>query len=80
MRILLAWNSRNYPLELAPRDYFAQIVGQPILAAAGFQPAIEWCEGCRIVAKEPPKRRLRARLPAPQLRQNAAMRKSKAAN
>ena len=31
------------------------IVGQPILAAAGFQPA------------EPPERRLQARLPAPQL-------------
>src|ERR1019366_9951317 len=37
----------------------AQIVGQPILAAAGFQPATAG-------PKKPPKRRLRARLPAPQ--------------
>src|ERR1017187_8568590 len=44
----------------------ARIVGQPILAAAGFQPALPDTKVDRC-PKEPPERRLRARLPAPQL-------------
>jgi hypothetical protein len=47
-------------------------VGQPILAAAGFQPAFTQLPkgGCLVRKsayrpKEPPKRRLQARLPAP---------------
>ena len=41
-------------------------VGQPILAAAGFQPASAGHEGS-LIAQEPPERRLQARLPAPRL-------------
>jgi hypothetical protein len=53
----------------------AQIVGQPILAAAGFQPA--YCpRRLAHVPKKPPEWRLRARLPAPQQMQNIADGKS----
>jgi hypothetical protein len=44
-------------------------VGQPILAAAGFQPALAEPEDSRIGLKKPPERRLRAGLPAPQFMQ-----------
>ena len=40
--------SAAMPLTLDIRDYSAQIVGRPILAAAGFQPALAWCEDSRI--------------------------------
>jgi hypothetical protein len=56
-------------------DHSAQIVGQPILAAAGFQPALRLRRHAPR-AKKPPKRRLRARLPAPQQMQNIAHGKS----
>src|ERR1022692_4736805 len=53
------------PLSFGCHSNSAQIVGQPILAAAGFQPALPGNEVAHG-PKEPPKRRLRARLPAPQ--------------
>src|ERR1017187_975789 len=53
------------PLSFGCHSNSAQIVGQPILAAAGFQPALPGHEVAHG-RKEPPKRRLRARLPAPQ--------------
>jgi hypothetical protein len=53
------------PLSFRCHSNSAQIVGQPILAAAGFQPALPGNEVAHG-PKEPPKRRLRARLPAPQ--------------
>src|ERR1019366_7962998 len=43
-------------------------VGQPTLAAAGFQPALAGIQRLPPAAKKPPKRRLQARLPAPQHR------------
>jgi len=43
-------------------------VGQPILAAAGFQPAFPAGAYVYFGAKEPPKRRQRAELPAPHSR------------
>src|ERR1019366_7672751 len=52
------------PHTFDPIDHPAQIVGQPILAAAGFQPAFA-PRRLAHVPKEPPERRLRARLPAP---------------
>jgi hypothetical protein len=57
-------------------DHSAQIVGQPILAAAGFQPASTGWKDSRG-AKEPPKRRRQAGLPAPQQMQKTAGAKSK---
>jgi hypothetical protein len=39
------------PLTLDRSDHSAQIVGQPILAAAGFQPAIPGYEDSRIARK-----------------------------
>jgi hypothetical protein len=45
-------------------------VGQPILAAAGFQPASRAGAYVYFGAKKPPKRRLRAELPAPHNRQD----------
>jgi hypothetical protein len=53
------------PLSFGCHSNSAQIVGQPILAAAGFQPALPGNEVAHG-PKEPPKRRLWARLPAPQ--------------
>src|SRR5580704_4986177 len=44
-----------------PNRIFMRFVLQPILAAAGFQPA----RGDAHAPKEPPERRLQARLPAP---------------
>jgi hypothetical protein len=44
----------------------AQTVGQPILAAAGFQPALAEPEDSRMGLEKPAERRLRARSPAPQ--------------
>ncbi len=46
-------------------------VGQPILAAAGFQLAFPGYEYSLMPPTKPPKRRLRARLPAPQSMQNS---------
>jgi hypothetical protein len=59
------------PHTFDPIDHPAQIVGQPILAAAGFQPAFV-PRRLAHVPKEPPERRLRARLPAPQQMPNIA--------
>src|ERR1035441_7126863 len=53
------------PLSFGCHSNSAQIVGQPILAAAGVQPALPGNEVAHG-PKEPPKRRLRARLAAPQ--------------
>jgi thioredoxin reductase (NADPH) len=44
-------------------------VGQPILAAAGFQPALAGIEDPRHASRKPPKRRPQARLPAPPSRE-----------
>jgi hypothetical protein len=54
---------------------FSKFVGQPILAAAGFQPALEDCEEARMVRQSRLERRLRAKLPAPHLGQNAVLEK-----
>jgi len=59
------------PHTFDPIDHPAQIVGQPILAAAGFQPAFA-PQRLAHVPKKPSERRLRARLPAPQQMQNIA--------
>src|ERR1035438_3190284 len=47
-------------------DNVRSLVGQPILAAAGFQPAFAGHESS-LTAQAPPERRLQARLPAPHL-------------
>ena len=68
---------RPMPLTLDPGGHPGQIVGQPILAAAGFQPALCRARGLVHGPKEPPERRLRARLPAPQLMQKCCDAQSK---